>query len=67
MQETYNQNGNKLIGKYSKAKSTVIEFLSKKAPDQLEYYLKELNNNETMIFYYLEYFFISNSLEDKKK
>ena len=56
-----------IVSKYSKAKSTVIEFLSKKAPDQLEYYLKELNNNEAMIFYYLEYFFISNSFEDKKK
>ena len=56
-----------IVSKYSKAKSAVIEFLSKKAPDQLEYYLKELKNNEAMIFYYLEYFFNSNSIEDKKK
>ena len=56
-----------IVSKYSKAKSAVIEFLSKKAPDQLEYYLKELKNNEAMIFYYLEHFFNSNSVEDKKK
>ena len=56
-----------IVSKYSKAKFAVIEFLSKKAPDQLEYYLKELKNNEGMIYYYLEHFFNSNSIEDKKK
>ena len=56
-----------IVSKYSKAKSAVTEFLSKKAPDQLEYYLKELKNNEAMIFYYLELFFNSNSVEEKKK
>ena len=56
-----------VVSKYSKAKFAVIEFLSKKAPDQLEYYLKELKNNEDMIFYYLEHFFNSISAEDKKK
>ena len=56
-----------IVSKYSKAKSAVIEFLTKKAPDQLEYYLKELKNNETMIFYYLEHFFNSDSPDDKKK
>ena len=56
-----------IVSKYSKAKSSVIEFLSKKAPDQLEYYLKELKNSEAMIFYYLEQFFKSTTVEDKKK
>ena len=56
-----------IVSKYSKAKSAVIEILLKKAPDQLEYYLKELKNNEGMIFYYLELFFNSTSIEDKKK
>ena len=56
-----------IVSKYSKAKTAVIEFLSKKAPDQLEYYLKELKNNEVMIFYYLELFFNSSTVEDKKK
>ena len=56
-----------IVSKYSKAKTAVIEFLSKKAPDQLEYYLKELKNNEVMIFYYLELFFNSTTVEDKKK
>ena len=56
-----------IVSKYSKAKSAVIDFLSKKAPDQLEYYLKELKNNEAMIFYYLELFFNSSTVEEKKK
>jgi hypothetical protein len=56
-----------IVSKYSKAKSAVVEFLTKKAPDQLEYYLKELKNNEAMIFYYLEYFFNTAAIEEKKK
>ena len=56
-----------IVSKYSKAKYAVTEFLLKKAPDQLEYYLKELKNNEAMIFYYLDLFFNSSSVEDKKK
>ena len=56
-----------IVSKYSKAKSAVVEFLTKKAPDQLEYYLKELKNNEAMIFYYLELFFNSAAIEEKKK
>ena len=56
-----------IVSKYSKAKCAVIDFLTKKAPDQLEYYLKELKNNEVMLFYYLELFFNSKTIEEKKK
>ena len=56
-----------IVSKYSKAKSAIINFLTKKAPDQLEYYLRELKNNEYMLFYYLELFFNSKTIEDKKK
>ena len=56
-----------IVSKYSKAKSAVIDFLTKKAPDQLEYYLRELKNNEFLLFYYLELFFNSKTIEDKKK
>ena len=56
-----------IVSKYSKAKSAIINFLTKKAPDQLEYYLKELKNNEVMLFYYLELFFNSKTVEEKKK
>ena len=56
-----------IVSKHSKAKSAVVEFLTKKAPEQLEYYLKELKNNEAMLFYHLEHFFNSNSNDEKKK
>ena len=56
-----------IVSKYSKAKSAIIDFLTKKAPDQLEYYLRELKSNEILLFYYLELFFNSKTIEDKKK
>ena len=56
-----------IVSKYSKAKSAIIEFLTKKAPDQLEYYLRDLKNNEILLFYYLELFFKSKTIEEKKK
>ena len=56
-----------IVSKYSKAKSAIIDFLTKKAPDQIEYYLRELKNNEVLLFYYLELFFNSKTIEDKKK
>ena len=56
-----------IVSKYSKAKSAIIDFLTKKAPDQLEYYLRELKNNEVLLFYYLELFFNSKTVEEKKK
>ena len=56
-----------IVSKYSKAKSAIIDFLTKKAPDQLEYYLRELKSNEILLFYYLELFFNSKTIEEKKK
>ena len=56
-----------IVSKYSKAKSAIVDFLTKKAPDQLEYYLRELKNNEVLLFYYLELFFNSKTIEEKKK
>ena len=56
-----------IVSKYSKAKSAIIDFLTKKAPDQLEYYLRELKSNEILLFYYLELFFNSKTIENKKK
>lgn len=56
-----------LVSKYSNAKSTVVEFLSKKAPNQIESYLEALKNHEVMLYYFLENFFNCKSIDEKKK
>ena len=55
------------VKKHPKAKTYVIEFLRRKSPEHIEIYLKSQKNMEEMFFFYVEKYFASNSLQERKQ
>jgi len=56
-----------VVAKHPECKSSVVEFLSLYAPDQIEPYFKLIKNPEELFFYYLEKYFQSNNYTERKK
>ena len=56
-----------IISGHPKAKSSIIDFLKNNASEQIEKYLKINNNPEELFFYYLEQYFQSSFISERKK
>ena len=56
-----------IISEHPKAKSATIDFLKNNASEQIEKYLKIYNNPEELFFYYLEQYFQSSFISERKK
>ena len=55
-----------IVSSHEKIKSEIITYLSLNDKEQLENYLKMKNNPEELFFYYLEQYFQSNNISDRK-
>lgn len=56
-----------IIGKYKRADSTVLEYLKRNLPDQIEEVLLEKKSYEELFFYFLEKFFNSKTITDRRE
>ena len=55
-----------IVSSHEKIKSEIITYLSLNDKEELESYLKIKNNPEELFFYYLEQYFQSNNISDRK-
>ena len=55
------------VKKHPKAKTYIIEFLRRKSPEHIVIFLKSQTNTEEMFFFYVEKYFASNSLQERKE
>ena len=56
-----------IVSLHPKAKSAVIQFLKNNKCEEIENYLKNYKNPEELFFYYLEQYFQSKNIIDRKK
>ena len=56
-----------IVSLHPQSKFAVIEFLNKNSPNQIENYLKILKNPEELFYYYLEQYFQSPIISQRKK
>ena len=57
-----------IVSKHPKIKSEVVQYLSlNKASGEIENYLKAIKNPEELFFYYLEKYFQTNQISERKK
>ena len=55
-----------IVGRHPNLKTYVVEFLNKKAPDNLDDYIKLIKSPEEMFFYCLEQYFQSSKIKDRE-
>ena len=56
-----------IVSQHPKAKAATIQFIQKNACNKMENYLKNFNNPEELFFYYLEQYFQTQDISERKK